>query len=118
MKILITILIVLLWCSLGNCDLIVKGNRTVYTGEGFQKLTEGPEAPVNPTENDMWRDTSDNTLYYFDDSEWVVKRTTQDIKDEIQVFKNNIAGVNDIEARRCLKALGKILLKLYKESSE
>lgn len=81
-------------------------------------LTEGPDAPDNPNVNDLWRNTDNNTLYKYDGSTWIVKNLTQDIKDEIAIFKTNLSQVSDPRAKKCLRSLGKAVLKLYQESLE
>ena len=111
------IIVFLLSASLVNADVVIKGKRTIYTGNALQSgitITESEIAPENPNIGDIWRDITDGTVYIWDGS-WVVKNATPDIKDEIQVFKNNIGSVSDPATKKCLKALGKILLKLYKE---
>ena len=98
-----------------------KGGITMETGDVINpgsSVTEDDIAPTNPTTGDLFRDIIDGTIYTWNGTAWVVKRTTQDIKDEIAIFKANIAGVDDLEARKCLKSLARILLKLYKESAE
>ena len=105
--------------ALVNADLIVRGKRVVYTGDAITAkptITESIEAPTNPQTNDLWRNISDNIIYIYDGSIWKVKNATVAIKNEIQVFKDNIAGVNDIKARKCLNALSKMIFKLYKEN--
>jgi len=116
-KILVTILILAFsWISLGNTEtLTIHGNKTVYVGESFQKLTEGLTAPDDPQEGDLWRNLVNNIVYIYAAGEWVVQNTTPDIKEEIQKFRNNIGDVNDVNARRCLRALFKMILKLYNE---
>lgn len=78
-------------------------------------LTESEVAPTNPALNDIWRCITDGTIYIWNGSIWGVKNKDQSIKDEIAIFKANISGVNDPQAKKCLQSLGKILLKLYKE---
>ena len=98
-----------------------KGGITMETGDVINpgsSVTEDDIAPTNPTTGDLFRDITDGTIYTWNGSAWVVKNTTQDIKDEVTIFKANIAGVDDLEARKCLKSLARILLKLYKESAE
>ena len=80
-------------------------------------VTEDDTPPINPVNGEIWRDITDGTIYIWDGA-WTVKNTTPDIKNEIQIFKANIQNVDDLEARKCLKSLGKILLKLYKEQIE
>ncbi len=119
MKLLIGIIMGFLFSvALVNAELVVKGKKVIYTGNAIESgvtITEGMDVPENPKVNDLWRNISDNIVYIYDGNAWVVKNTTADIKNEIQIFKNNINNVDDPEAQKCLKALGKILLKLYKE---
>lgn len=96
-------------------QLIIRGNKTVWTG-GLNKLTEGPTAPENPSEGDRWRNTEDNMLYVYKSGAWVVQIKTADIDTAIATFKANLAGVNDPEAKECLKQLGKVVLKLYNKN--
>ena len=104
--------------ALVRAELIVKGKRVIYTGNATMPgltITESIDVPVNPKTNDLWRNITDNTVYIYNGSAWVVKNTTVDIKNEVWVFKNNIAAVNDIEARKCLNALKKMVFNLYQE---
>ena len=120
MKLLIGILIgFLLATTLATADLIVKGKKVIFTGNAIESgatITEGLEPSENPKENDLWRDISDNTVYIYDGVNWVVKNNTQDIKNEIQIFKDNIVNITDPATKKCLKSLGKIILKLYKQN--
>ena len=121
MRLFIGVILVLLLPAIANADLIVNGSRVVYTGTVFGSgitLTESMEEPTDPITGDIWRDIDDGTIFEYDGSDWVVRNKTQDIKDEIQIFKDNIGGVNDPEAKKCLKALGKVLLKLFRETIE
>ena len=122
MRLVIGIIIGFLLCAgLSFGELIVQGKKTVYMGNALESgitVTEGDTTPENPQVNDLFRDIQDGIIYTWDGTAWKIKRTTQDIKDEIQIFKNNISGVDDLEARKCLKSLGKILLKLYGEQIE
>ncbi len=68
-------------------DLIVKGNSTVYL-KGFERLTEGPDVPTEPVENDYWRDTTTNSLYKFTNSDWQLVKKTARIKALIQSTKD------------------------------
>ena len=121
MRFIIVFFIVLLLPTIANAELIISGSKTVYTGTVFGSgitLTESMEEPTEPTTGDIWRDIDDGTIYEYDGTSWEVRNKTQNIKDEIQIFKDNLSGVNDAEAKKCLRALGKVLLKLYKETIE
>src|SRR3990167_8397014 len=105
--------------ALARAELIVKGRSIIYAGNVVTckpTITESVDTPTSPRVNDIWRDTANNIVYIYNGSAWVVKRTTQSIKNEILVFKNNITGVDDPETMKCLKSLGKILLLLYGEA--
>ena len=104
--------------ALVRAELIVKGKSIIYAGNvvtGKPTITESADTPTSPRVNDIWRDTANNIVYIYNGSAWVVKNATVAIKNEIQVFKDNIAGVNDIKARKCLNALKKMVFKLYQE---
>ena len=105
--------------ALARADLIVRGKRVVYTGDTITAkptITESADTPTSPHVNDLWRNITDNTIYIYNGIAWVVKNATVDIKNEIRVFKDNIAAVDDIEARKCLNALSRMVFKLYKEN--
>ena len=105
--------------ALVNADLIVRGKRVVYTGDTITAkptITESIEAPTNPQVNDLWRDITNNIVYIYNGRAGGGKRTTQSIKNDIQIFKDNIIAVDDIEARKCLNALSRMVFKLYKEN--
>ncbi len=82
------------------------------------KITESIQRPTNPSLNDEYVDPRTGIVEVWNGSAWVVKATTPEIKTEIQIFKDNIAGVTDPKAKKCLKSLAKILLKIYRESAE
>ena len=119
MKLLIGIIIgFLLATSLSFGELIVNGKKTVYMGNALESgitVTEGETAPTNPATGDLFRNIQDGTIYTWNGSIWVVNNLKQDIKDEIQIFKDNIELVTDPKAKKCLKSLEKIILRLYKE---
>ena len=105
--------------ALVRAELIVKGKSIIYAGNvvtGKPTITESADTPTSPRVNDIWRDTANNIVYIYNGSAWTVKNATADIKDEVRVFKNNIAAVDDIEARKCLNALSRMVFKLYKEN--
>ena len=111
----------LLSVTIVNAELIVKGKKVIYTGDALTTgitITESEIAPTNPKINDIWRDITDNTVYTYNGTAWVVKQTTPAIKAEIAIFKANITGVTDPKAKACLKSMARILLKIYKESAE
>lgn len=114
------ILILLSFTTLANADLIIKGGKkVVYTGNALQSgitITESETAPVNPQVNDVWRCITDGVIYVWNGTAWVVKNTTQNIKDEIAIFKTNISNVSDLATKKCLTSLGKIILNLYHET--
>ena len=117
MRIFILILF-LLFTTLASADLVVSGKKVVYTGNALQSgitITESEVAPTAPILNDIWRCITDGTIYTWNGTIWEVSNKTQAIKDEIAIFKANIANVNDPATKKCLVSLGKILLKLYKE---
>ena len=117
--IIITFLTIL--SSNSFCEIIVKGDKTIYTGNVLEPgvtIIESATAPENPFLGLIWRDITDNTVYTYNGTAWVVKRTTPAIKSEIAIFKANIAGVTDPKAKACLKSMARILLKIYKESAE
>ena len=105
--------------ALVRAELIVKGKRVIYTGDATMTratITESIDVPVNPKTNDLWRDITDNIVYIYNGSAWVVKNATVDIRNEILIFKENIIGVDDIKAKKCLNALRRMIFKLYKEN--
>lgn len=117
MKILLTFLILCLPLSAYSEGLNITGAKVTYITP-TTKLTESYEAPTSPSLDDLWRDVDDNVIWKWDGSNWVCKRKTQAIQDEIDIFKANIAGVNDPEVKKCLRALGKVILKIYAEDLE
>ncbi len=117
MRILI-IIVLLSFTTIASADLIVKGKRTIYTGDALTSgvtLTESEVAPTNPATNDIWRNITDGTIYVYNGTIWIVKNKTADIQTEIDIFKANIGNVSDVATRKCLKSLAVIILKLYKE---
>ena len=79
-------------------------------------VTQSIEKPTNPSINDEYNDPRTGIVEVWNGSEWCVKNLTQDLKDEIAIFKANYNNVTDVATKKCLKALGKALLKLYNES--
>ncbi len=117
MRIFILILF-LAFTTLANADLVVSGKRVIFTGDALQSgktITESEVAPTTPALNDIWRCITDGTIYTWNGSVWEVSNKTQDIKNEIAIFRANIVNVSDPAVKKCLVSLGKILLKLYKE---
>ena len=101
-----------------GAELVVHGSRTIYTGNVLTPgitIVEGATAPENPIEGTIWRCITDGTIYTWNGTIWEVSNKTQDIKNEIAIFKTNINIVTDPAVKKCLKSLGVILLKLYKE---
>ena len=96
-----------------------KGGIRMETGDIINpgpSVTEDDAAPVNPVNGEIWRDITDGTIYTWNGSVWTVRNKSPDIQAEIDIFKANINSVNDPNARKCLKALGRIILKLYKDT--
>lgn len=112
------IIFILLFPVLSNAELVIQGKRTIYTGNAIQSgitITESEVAPTNPALNDVWRNITDGTIYTWNGTIWEVKNKTQEIKDEIVIFKKNIESVSDPAVKKCLKALKRMVFQLYKE---
>ena len=76
-KTLITLLIVLLWCSLGNiCNAEltvggkykVKGNKTIYTKQ-LKHYTKGDKKPKHLTKGDTW-EKKNGKKYIWNGTKW------------------------------------------------
>ena len=122
MRLFIGIIIgLLLLTSNAYAIIYSKGGVKIETGNVLEPgpdVIENDIAPVNPSIGTIWRDITDGTIYTWNGTTWLVRATSQDIKDEIVIFKTNIVNVQDPAVRKCLKSLGRIILKLYKESAE
>lgn len=118
MKILSLITIILLTSTnLVFADIIVSGNRITYTSE-LKLHTRGYTTPENPSINDLYTDLDTNDLYKWNGTEWELINLTPAIKQQIQNLKDNFKDVSPGPEKKCIKALGKIVLYLYRESLE
>lgn len=95
----------------------IKGSKITYLNNGLT-ITESEVAPDNPEIGSLWKDINNNITYIWDGDSWECKRTTQEVKNLIDEFKSELIQVSDIHAKKALKALGKIVGKLYKEVIE
>ncbi len=115
---IIIIIVLLLSTNLAFADVLATGGITMSTGNVLEPgvtVTIKLQKPTNPKIGDEYNDPRTGIVEVWNGTGWVVKNKTADIANEIQIFKDNIAGVNDPEAKACLRAIGKAVLKLYKE---
>jgi len=99
-------------------DILVTNGIIMHTGNVLEPgvtVTLKLQKPTNPSINDEYNDPRTGIVEVFNGTDWVVKNKTIDIANEIAIFKANLSGITDPKAKACIKALGKAILKLYKE---
>ena len=121
MRLFIGIIIVFLLCpTLAFAgDILVTNGIIMHTGNVLEPgitVTLKLQKPTNPSINDEYNDPRTGIVEVFNGTDWVVKNKTIDIANEIAIFRANYNNVTDVATKKCLKALGKALLKLYNES--
>ena len=95
-----------------------KGGLKIETGNVLERgpdVYENEVAPTGVAIGTIWRDITKGIIFVWNGSAWVDEKLSQDIKDEIAIFRANINSISDPATKKCLKSLAVLLLKLYKE---
>ncbi len=110
---IVGILLLTIFLGLTNVDaeLIVSGNYWTNKTKQLKNFFHQPDQPTAVMVGDMWEDTETGYIYKWNGSDWKMTKKTAIIDESIQDFKDSLAGVDDPEAKKCLKMLGKVLLK-------
>ena len=114
MRLLIAIILSLAIGSVAFADLKVSGKRVVYELTG-RTLTESDTQPENATEGEKFRNIDTNELYVYTAGNWTMEKKTTDIKDAIAEYKAEVALITDNHTKKAVKALGRVVLKLFRE---